>query len=141
MDYKLICGDCLVELPKLSINKPFCIVTDPPFNIGYHYKTYKDKMNEQEYYQMLHKVFSFFDCPYVVVHYPESINKLSIEMQEAPVKICEWVYNSNTKKQHRSVAYYGLEPIFSQVLQPYKNPNDKRIKQLIASGKGGGATV
>ena len=48
-----------------------------------------------------------------------------------------WVYNSNTAKQHRDIAFYGVSPNFNQVRQPYKNPNDKRIKQRIAEGKTG----
>lgn len=37
--------DCIVMLNRNDIKNP-CIVTDPPFNIGYHYKTYKDKEAE-----------------------------------------------------------------------------------------------
>lgn len=133
----IINGNCLEVLPTLKIEKPVCIVTDPPFNIGYHYKTYKDRLNEAEYYEMLKEVLTTFNSPYVVIHYPESINRLSIEMGEAPSKVCEWVYNSNNRRQHRSVAYYRVNPIFSQVKQPYKNPNDKRVKKLIENGSGG----
>ena len=44
---------------------------------------------------------------------------------------------SNTAKQHRDIAFYGVKPNFNQVRQPYKNPNDKRIQQRIAEGKTG----
>ena len=52
--------------------------------------------------------------------------------------IISWVYNSNTGKQHRDIAFFGVKPDMKKVRQPYKNPNDKRIKERIAKGIGGG---
>ena len=48
-------GNCLDILPEIK-KETAIIVTDPPFNIGYHYGTYKDKMPEHDYYLMLRKV-------------------------------------------------------------------------------------
>jgi DNA modification methylase len=45
---EIILGDCLDILPTIKEN--FIIVTDPPFNIGYHYKNYTDNMDEDDYY-------------------------------------------------------------------------------------------
>ena len=111
------------------------IVTDPPFNVGYHYNTYKDKMSEQEYLYFLNQVFKTNNTPYVVIHYPESLYKIALFNGDVPTRVCSWVYNSNTAKQHRDIAFFGVEPNFKQVLQPYKNPNDKRIKKRIEEGK------
>lgn len=133
---KLIKGNCLDVIPILQNYPNRIIVTDPPFNIGYHYSTYKDKMPEQDYYDMLLKIVG--GVPSVVIHYPESLHELSIKLGQAPTKVVSWVYNSNTAKQHRDIAFYGIKPNFTQVPQPYKNPNDKRIKELIAKGKLGG---
>lgn len=36
-----------------------------------------------------------------------------------------------------SLLFFGVHPNFDQVFQPYKNPNDKRIKKLIEGGKKG----
>ena len=130
----LINGNCLEELPKIECQAKTCIVTDPPFNIGYHYKTYKDRLKEEDYYRMLKDVFTTLDIPFVVIHYPENIARLSIELGVAPTRIVSWVYNSNTKRQHRSIAFYGIQPNFSLVKQPYKNPTDKRIAERIARG-------
>ena len=49
-----------------------------------------------------------------------------------------WVYNSNTPRQHRDIAFFGIKPDFTKVKQPYKNPEDKRIAQRIAEGHEGG---
>lgn len=119
-------------------DRKICIVTDPPFNIGYHYNSYKDKIEEDEYYEFLKEVFNMYDIPFVVIHYPECLYKLAFKVGKAPQKVVSWVYNSNTAKQHRDIAFFGIKPDFRKVKQPYKNPNDKRIKERIARGIGGG---
>ena len=130
----LIHGDCLQELDKLEITENMCIVTDPPFNIKYHYNLYKDNLKEEEYLNWLKSILDR-GIPFVVVHYPEMLHKLSIKLGYAPTKVVSWIYNSNTAKQHRDIAFYNVKPIFSQVGQPYKNPTDKRIKKRILDGK------
>ena len=110
------------------------VVTDPPFNIGYHYEGYSDKLPEVDYFAWITEVTALTSS--VVVLYPESLHKLSIAKGEAPERVVSWVYNSNTAKQHRDIAFYGISPDFKRMTQPYKNPNDKRIKKLIAQGKG-----
>ena len=133
---KLICADCREEMKNISKDNK-CIVTDPPFNIGYRYNSYKDSMGESEYYQMLKEVLTQLDSPFVVIHYAESIVRLSMELGEIPTRIVSWVYNSNTARQHRCIAFYRVKPDFSLVKQPYKNPKDKRIRKLIESGSEG----
>lgn len=130
-DIKLYHGDCNNILSTLDLTN--CImVSDPPFNIGYHYSSYSDNMKEDEYYEWIGCTFS--KCPSVIVHYPESLYKLSFQMGIFPERVVSWVYNSNTAKQHRDIAFFGVKPNFNQVKQPYKNPNDKRIKERIARG-------
>ena len=75
--------DCLTymksqQFKDLVNSRKVVIVTDPPFNIGYHYKSYKDKLKEQEYYSMLKEVFTMYDLPFVCIHYPEQLYKLAI---------------------------------------------------------------
>lgn len=131
---ELILGDCLMELPSvMAKHSKSIIVTDPPFNVGYHYNTYNDNMGTQEYYEMLADIFSF--APFVVIHYPEEIYKIAFQIGEFPEKVVSWVYNSNTAKQHRDIAFFNVKPNFKQYGQPYKNPNDKRIQERIAEGK------
>jgi site-specific DNA-methyltransferase (adenine-specific) len=131
---ELILGNSLEELPKINAReKKFVIVTDPPFNVGYHYNSYKDNMESEEYYEMLASVFQY--GPFVVIHYPEEIYKIAFQVGEFPEKVVSWVYNSNTAKQHRDIAFFGVKPDFKQYGQPYKNPTDKRIMKRIADGK------
>ena len=121
--------------------KKICIVTDPPFNVGYHYNTYKDNLDEEEYISWIGDLLSMRGCPFVLIHYPEALYKISFQVGRFPEKVVSWVYNSNTAKQHRDIAFFGIKPDFKKVLQPYKNPNDKRIKERIAKGIGGGEIV
>lgn len=122
----------------LTKNKKVCIVTDPPFNVGYHYNKYKDNLSENEYYEFLEEIFTMYNFPFVVIHYPEPLYKISFQTGKFPEKVVSWVYNSNTAKQHRDIAFFGIKPDFRKVVQPYKNPNDKRIKERIAKGCLGG---
>lgn len=109
------------------------IVTDPPFNIWYKYNSYRDKLKEEEYYNMLSEII--WDKPAVIIHYAEQLHKLSIKLWKAPEKIVSWVYNSNTGKQHRQIAFYWIKPDFTKVWQPYKNLTDKRILKRISEWK------
>jgi len=138
---KLFNDNCINVLSSdvfrtLVDGKDVVIVTDPPFNIGYHYKTYKDRLKEAEYLEMLKQIFN--DYPFVVIHYPEEIYKIAQTVNKVPERVVSWVYNSNTAKQHRDIAFFDVGPIFTQVIQPYKNPTDKRIKERIARGIRGG---
>ena len=114
--YNKNCDEMLIAL------KDAIIVTDPPFNIGYHYNEYDDNMDENEYYDWLASKFKHM--PSVIIHYPEQLYKLAIKMNIPPTKVISWVYNSNTAKQHRDIAFFGIKPEMKQVTQPYKNPND-----------------
>lgn len=138
---QLMCGDCLEIIKSqrftdLTKGRNVVIVTDPPFNIGYHYNTFKDRMEEKEYFSWLEDVVSI-GGGIVMIHYPESLYKFAIKWGEAPKKVVSWTYNSNTSKQHRDIAFFDIMPNFNQVRQPYKNPMDKRIAELIKKGRSG----
>lgn len=104
------------------------IVTDPPFNIGYHYRMYEDRVREDVYFESLAQMFC--EYPSVVIHYPEELHRLSIEMGETPRKVVSWVYNANTAKQHRDIAFWRIKPNFELVRRPYKDYKDKRVAKL-----------
>ena len=132
----LINDDFKNQIDSIKVMQNVVVVTDPPFNIGYHYNEYKDSMSDKDYYKMLKDIVNNFPC--VFIHYPEALHRLSIETGIVPEKVVSWVYNSNTAKQHRDIAWYKIKPNFKNTLQPYKNPDDKRIKERIAMGILGG---
>ncbi len=128
--------DCSEGMRNLPSGEKYCVVTDPPFNVGYHYNSYKDKMKEDEYFAWLNSLTE--SLPAVMIHYPESLHRFSIERKEAPIKVVSWVYNANTAKQHRDIAFYGIKPDLNKVRQPYKDMKDKRNIANMAKGLGGG---
>lgn len=130
MSITLYCGDCLERIKEIP--EDAVVVSDPPFNIGYHYASYADNMKHDDYMAML---IIALRPPCVIIHYPEAICDIARAFNRSPDRIAQWVYPSNTARQHRSIAWFGCSPDFKLDSQPYKNPNDKRIKQRIADGK------
>lgn len=108
-------------------------ITDPPYNQDYHYNTFKDKMPEEQYVELL----SGIKKPCVIIHYPEETVNLLPRIFGKCEQVVSWVYNSNTGKQHRLISWWGCKPDFKKVLQPYKNLKDKRIQKRIEEGKTG----
>ena len=110
------------------------VIKDPPYNQGYAYNNYNDKLNEEDYIDLLSKI----PRPCVIIHYPEeTINILPKAFNTKCEQVVSWVYNSNTGKQSRLISWWGCKPDFKKVRQPYKNLNDKRIQQRISEGKTG----
>ena len=108
------------------------VITDPPYNQGYSYNNYKDKISENDYINLLSKI----PIPCVIIHYPEeTINILTKAIKIKCEEIVCWVYNSNTGKQSRLISWWGCKPDFNNIKQPYKNLKDKRIQQRIREGK------
>lgn len=112
------------------------VISDPPYNQGYHYSEYDDDMELDEYGEMMRLAFA--DQKSVVIHYPEETINILAKVLDNCEQSVSWVYNSNTAKQHRLVTWWNCKPDFSVVGQPYKNPTDKRIAQRIAAGKEAG---
>jgi DNA modification methylase len=110
------------------------VITDPPYNQGYAYNQYKDRISEDNYVELL----SHIPTPCVIIHYPEeTINLLPKAIKTKCEQVVCWVYNSNTGKQSRLISWWGCKPDFSKVRQEYKNLKDKRIQKRIAEGKSG----
>jgi DNA modification methylase len=58
-----------------TVQQDAFVISDPPYNVGYHYATYKDQLNAGEYLDMLRAVFGGRKA--VIIHYPEeTINLL-----------------------------------------------------------------
>jgi DNA modification methylase len=70
-------------------------------------------------------------------HYPEAFCGDVGEALGVPKKMVAWVYNSNMKRQHRSIAWFGCTPDLTKVKQPYKDYKDKRIQKLVEKGSTG----
>jgi DNA modification methylase len=110
------------------------VITDPPYNQGYAYNNFNDRLNEEDYVDLLSKI----PRPCVIIHYPEeTINLLPKAFNTKCEQVVSWVYNSNTGKQSRLISWWGCKPDFKKVRQAYKNLNDKRIQLRISEGQTG----
>lgn len=104
------------------------IIIDPPYNVGWKYDTYKDNLSEEKYTEL----FTHFEgFKLVVIHYIEDIIKYVVPTMSVPEKVVQWVYNSNMRKQHRSIAFFNCKPDLSKVKQKPKNPEDVRVNQEV----------
>jgi len=110
------------------------IITDPPYNVGYKYPDFNDNLSSEDYIKLLSHL-----NPYktMMVHYAEAFCGDVRDAMGKPERCVSWCYSSNLPRQSRMIAWYKCKPNFNKVKQPYKNPNDKRIKKLIEGGSEG----
>ena len=115
------------------IEEDYIIVTDPPYNINFGYDEYKDNLSDEEYIRL---ISNFKDKRLAIIHYPEETMKYYVPALGVPDEVGIWVYNSHLPNRHsRLINYYNIKPDYNKVLQPYKNPDDKRIRERIKNGK------
>lgn len=153
---KVHCDDCLNIMPIIPNESVDLIITDPPFNIGKNYNTYKDRMKKEEYFEWCESWLD--ECirllkPHgslYLFNYPENNAYLLPFLDKRMIfrRWLTWHYPTNTgvspknytRAQH-SILFYTKtnDSIFNKVeiAEPYKNPADKRIKELIANGSKG----
>ena len=156
-EHKIICGDCVEQLKKLSDKSVDLIVTDPPFNIGKDYGKYKDNLRKPEYLEWCKKWLD--ECVRVLkdggalylFNYPEN-NAYLMPFLDSKLKFRRWMtwhYPVNTgmsptnftRSQH-SILFYvkGDKPrVFNKdsIAEPYRNPTDKRILERLRNGSKG----
>lgn len=119
-----------------NINGDYIVITDPPYNINFkgYKQEYQDNMPSEEYIEML----SYFqNKPVAIIDYPEEMMKYVVPALGTPNEVLCWCYNSNIPRRFRLVNIYNCVVNFHRILQPYKNPNDKRVKKLITNGQKG----
>jgi DNA modification methylase len=116
------------------ISGDYMIVSDPPYNINFKYNEYSDNLQEKEYINLINE---FEGLPSALIHYPEETMKYFVPALGIPNEVIAWCYNSNLPRQTRLINFYNCNVDFTKVKQPYKNPNDKRVKKLIENGSEG----
>lgn len=130
MEWEIINKDFRQELG--SIEEDVIIVTDPPYNIGFEYNQYQDDLSYDDYIEL---IGHFKGMRTAIIHYPEETMRYFVPALGVPDEVNVWAYNSNLPgRQSRLINYYNLKPDYTKVLQPFKNPNDKRIKERIERG-------
>ena len=125
-------------------------LTDPPYNLGFNYgPEVNDNQPEDDYHQMMEDVFDSCyeaadnDASLFIIHYPQDLAKMWPRLTKKWQfhQWITWAYPANfghsTKKwtnASRTVLWLTKgDPKFfgERVVQPYRNPTDRRIKKLI----------
>jgi DNA modification methylase len=122
------------DYKQIDIAKVDFVLSDPPYNIGFKYDSYKDTKKAEDYINMIGH-FKGKKC--ALIHYPEETMKYFVPALGCPDSVMAWCYNSNLNRQFRLISFWGCSPDLSKVKQPYKNPTDKRVKKLIEAGSEG----
>lgn len=132
-------------------------VFDPPYNVNFKYGAkVKDNKSLEEYKDFIFKAAqnmfnnSQENANMFHINYPEQASRTLEDLERAGWKFKQWiswVYPSNmgmSKNKcttaHRAVLWMvkgDPKPNMKAILQPFKNPNDKRIKKRIAEGHEG----
>ena len=142
------------KFPELKIQTT---IIDPPYNIGFNYKSdFKDKMTPEEYNKFIYDCiegcyhYSTDTASLFLINYHEIIFDLYLAIEHSSWNIhqfIQWVYPNNSgfskkrfTKASRTIVWLTKDNpkiYIDRVTQDYKNPEDKRVKKLIASGKTG----
>jgi len=154
---KIFNKDVLNILKQLPDNSVDMIYSDPDYNVGINYsgKKYTQKWNEYiEWYIDLAKESLRVvknDGNMFFINYPKQNSYLRVKyLDESAYDVIDyvWVYNTNVghsprkfTNAHRSILHITKSKnnkfFKDQVVQPYKNPNDKRIIERIKNGHKG----
>ena len=125
-------------------------LTDPPYNLGFDYgPEVNDKQPEEDYHQMMEDVFdSCYEAAgdnanLFIIHYPQDLAKMWPRLTKK-WKFHQWItwaypanFGHSTKKwtnASRTILWLvkGNPEFYGErVVQPYRNPTDRRIKKLI----------
>lgn len=125
---RLYCADCLAVLPTLE--RVDCVITDPPYGIGFDYGDSYDDSDEKAYTEMLQALRGL---PLALLQYPEEMMRLVCPVLGAPSECLVWCYNANTARQSRVWGFWNISIDFSRVKQTAKNIGDRRVSNEVAS--------
>jgi len=125
-------------------------LTDPPYNLGFDYgPEVSDNQPEEEYHQMMEDVVDSCyeaaddDAHLFMIHYPQDLAKMWPRLTKK-WKFHQWInWNYPANFGHSSKKWTNAsrtilwlvkgDPEFygDRVVQPYRNPTDRRIRKLI----------
>jgi DNA modification methylase len=146
-------GNSVEILPTIKRNADL-FIADIPYNIGFNYDCdYNDNLPEHEYLNNMKQIgqVCFDNCveggSMFIIHYPRKAAQLLPLYEQCGWDLHQWItwcYNSNVGHSKskfttasRAILWFSKgKPKFNHkaTVQPYKNPTDKRIKDLINKG-------
>lgn len=149
--------------------KPKLILTDPPYNLGFDYGDVNDSLKIEDYHKMLLNVFDSAyaaadeNSHLFIINYPEIIGRMWDDVIEPKTKTgaprkkpywkfhqwITWCYPNNWPPQKNRFTRASRAIIWmtkgkpnielKRIVQPYRNPWDRRVKGLMEEGKRGPA--
>jgi DNA modification methylase len=156
-EHQLITGDCLEVMKKMSSESVDVIITDPPFNIGKKYGgVYEDNKKFDEYLNWCKSWLTECirllksDGSLYLFNYPEN-NAFILPFLKESMNFKRWMtwhYPTNTGHSKTNFTRTQHSIIFcsktkkhkfnkKEIAEPYKNPDDKRIKERLKNGSNG----
>lgn len=154
---KVLCEDVITVLKSLPDNSIDMIYGDPDYNVGINYSGMKYNMAWNEYIDwyidLTRECLRVMkpDANGFMINYPKQNSHLRVKyLDDSAYAVHDyaWIYNSNVGHSpkrfttaHRSILHFTKSKdnnfYKDQVAAPYKNPEDRRIKQRIADGHKG----
>lgn len=149
--------------------RPKLILTDPPYNLGFDYGDVNDSLEIEDYHKMLLNVFDSAyaaadeNAHLFIINYPEIISRMWDDVIEPKTKTgaprkkpywifhqwITWCYPNNWPPQKNRFTRASRAIIWmtkgkpktelKRIVQPYRNPWDRRVKGLMKEGKRGPA--
>ena len=126
------------------------MISDSPYNIGYGYNTYNDRMPWDSYLDWQEEVLVAAkealkaDANILYLNYPETAAEMWVRLRRYydQIEWITWIYHTHTggKPLRRATRAWlwlaqGKPYIGDEALRgEYRNPNDKRIQERIAMG-------
>lgn len=154
-DARLYQADALTVLESLPDGCADCIITDPPYNVGYGYDGYSDSMGDYDYL-----CWQLSVCQeaarvlregghFLYLHYPEFAARMFHSLPEVcpamlPYELLAWTYHAHTsgsplRKAFRLWCWWTKGPpvyIGEEALAgTYRNQDDRRVRSLIDRGR------
>jgi adenine-specific DNA-methyltransferase len=141
--------DCLNWLTGQKPGSFQLFVLDPPYNVGFRYREYRDIKSPHEYLQ--EQLLVLARCERLLkpggsilyVNYPETAGEIWGKVSFLDkIKILPWVYHSHLggkpfRKASRAWLWFSRgKPVINQesFLGEYRNPEDPRIQERITKG-------
>jgi DNA modification methylase len=154
---RLIHGEAVEVMASIEDASVDLVFADPPYNIGVRYSTeYRDSMPEDVYFEWCRRWFTEVSRilkitgSFYVMNYPEVCARWKPMLDELLTfrNWITWCYPTNTghaqghwTRASRAILFYTRSDSYTfnglADAQPFRNPEDKRIKRLIEEGQPG----
>lgn len=141
--------DCLLGFQKLEDNSIDCIWTDPPFNVGYKYNKYKDRLEREDYKNFMgrvmlqcYRVLKEGKFLFVKQTYRNLDLMIDIRYNFKLHNLIVWKNSNTDQPKNNYKTQYEVILMFLKGKEPdYFNPNFETKKTVLPFEAGGGINL